>query len=186
MSQPFVGEIKLVGFNFAPRGYVFCQGALLSIQQNAAMFSLLGTTFGGDGRTTFALPNLQGRVPLHSGKGPAGDIYTIGDLAGSAGHALIIPEIATHTHTLRAKAANADESSAGINPSPAVALAQPLASQTGGGTKPVSIYSRNMTATTMAGSAIGTEGGGQPHENRQPYLVLNFCIAMEGVYPSPD
>jgi microcystin-dependent protein len=185
MTTPYIGQISLLSFNYPPRGWALCNGQLLSTTQHQALFSLLGTTFGGDGRTTFALPNLQGMVPLHFGQGPGGNAYSIGDLGGKAGYALGTSEIAQHTHTMRAKAALATADSSGTNPSPSVALAQPVASQSSG-TVPVNIYSRNPKNAVMGNNAIAMEGGGQPHENRQPFLVISFCIATDGIYPSPD
>src|SRR5580700_184509 len=161
MSQPFLGQIEIFAFGFAPKGWAQCNGQLLPINQNQALFSLLGTTYGGDGRTTFGLPNLQGRNPVHVGTG-----FALGALGGEANHTLIIGEIPTHTHT-------PEGSSAAVAGGPAGNLWAPHSSEDYGTT-------RN---TTMNRGTLANTGGSQPHLNLSPYLVLNFVIAMQGIFP---
>jgi microcystin-dependent protein len=170
MSQPFIGEIRIFGFNFAPRGWAFCNGQLLAIAQNTALFSLLGTTYGGNGQTTFALPNLQSRVPVHFGQGPGLSSYALGQEAGSESVTLIQNEIPAHVHTV-SPSCSTDDPNAGSpkNNFPAAA-----------GTP---IYS-NTSNAVMGVSNTSIVGGSQPHNNIQPYLALNFCIALQGIFPS--
>lgn len=167
MSDPFLGEIRIFGFNFAPRGWAFCNGQLLSISQNAALFSLLGTTYGGDGQTTFALPNLQSRVPIHFGQGPGLSNYTLGESAGTETVTLTQNQIAAHSHLVNAS--NGDPSTT----RPANGL------PSGGGA-----YAASSDGSTMSPGMVANAGGSQPHTNIQPYLVLNFCIALQGIFPS--
>jgi microcystin-dependent protein len=178
MSLPYISEIRIMSFNYAPNGWALCNGQTMQIRQYQALFSLIGTTYGGDGIQTFQLPNLQGRVPLHfSGN------YRLGSLGGEASHTLTMAEMSGHTHTLRAKAMAADDTAAGVLPSPAVTLAQAFATQAGGVKTPVSNYGTGSPTLTMAPNALANTGG-QPHPNQQPYLVLNFCIALVGIFPS--
>lgn len=163
MSEPFLGEIKIFSFGFAPKGWALCNGQLLPINQNQALFALLGTTYGGDGRTTFALPNLQGRVPFHMGGG-----FTQGQSSGEAAHTLTISEMPAHTHLPVGNSNNASVAS------PAGNL---WAGSSGGGYLPTA-------NTTMNPASILPTGGSQPHDNMSPYLVLNFCIALQGIFPS--
>lgn len=177
MADPFVGEIRCFGFNFAPRGWAMCNGQLLAISSNTALFSILGTTFGGDGRTTFALPNLEGRSPMHPGSSP-GLTTILGEPTGSSTVTLIISEVPRHTHAIFAaqiETGGGSERSAG--PTPTSYLAR-----SGGGT----IYQEPPTTpnTPFSTSAIGVTGNSQSHNNLQPYLVLNFCIATEGIFPA--
>lgn len=165
MSEPFLGEIHPFAFNFAPRGWATCDGQLLSIAQNTALFSLLGTMYGGNGQVTFALPDLRGRTPLHVGSG-----FTQGQRAGEESHTLIVSEIPAHNHTLNASGSPANTST----PSNGSLLA---ASQ-------ADIYAPATALTTLHTNSISNTGGSQPHNNMQPYLVLNFCIAMQGIFPS--
>ncbi len=163
MSEPFLAEVRLFSFAFAPRGWAVCNGQLLPINQNQALFSLIGNTYGGDGRTTFALPDLRGRTPVHFGNG-----VTLGQSAGEEGHALAVAELPMHNH----------QASAGTDataPSPSGNVWGTVAGQ--------SFYA-NAASATMSASAIGTAGQGQPHSNMQPSLVMNFCMALQGLYPS--
>jgi microcystin-dependent protein len=173
MSNPYMSEIRIMSFNFPPKGWALCNGQLLSITQNQALFSLLGTTYGGDGRTNFALPNLQGRVPTHfpSGTRP-------GVVSGEAEHTLQVTEMPTHSHLMMATATAAQL--AAPDPTNSRFLAQ--AKSPAGA---VNIYSTANQNITFAQNAIANNGGSQPHENRQPFLVLNFCIALQGIFPSP-
>jgi microcystin-dependent protein len=168
-ATPFIGQVIPVPYNFAPRGWAFCQGQLLSIAQNAPLFSLLGTQFGGDGRTTFALPNLQGIVAIHQGQGPGLSAYNVGQTAGSASVALNQSQLPAHNHNALAFAR------AGATASPAGACWARPASDTPYGVSPQG---------AMGASAIAPAGGGSAHENQQPYLVLNFIIALQGIFPS--
>ena len=165
MSEPFLSEIKIVSFNFPPKGWALCNGQLLPINQNQALFSLLGTTYGGDGRTTFALPDLRGRVPIHWGGG-----HTLGERAGEENHTLNISEMTAHVHTVAASNANPNQGSAAGNM---------WASGAGA-------YSGSAPNTSMNPASIGNVGGSQPHTNIQPYLVLNFIIALQGIFPSQN
>ena len=166
MSNPFLGEIKLVSFNFPPKGWAFCNGQLLPINQNQALFSILGTTYGGDGRVNFALPNLQGRVPVHMGDG-----IILGEVGGEASHVLSIQEMPTHTH--------APAGSSGL-------ANQPSAVGHVWGANASNPYSNGAGNTAMNPATISNTGGSQPHENMSPYLVLNFVIALQGIFPSQN
>lgn len=175
MSEPFIAEIRIFAGNFAPRAWAFCDGQLLPIAQNTALFSLIGTTYGGDGRTTTALPNLQGRAPMHPGRGPGLTARRLGEKVGTETVTLVEAQIPSHTHTLRAVGA------AGTEDDPTNhALARENA-----GTRDF-IYQKNTTANLvdMASEALATTGGGQAHTNLQPFLTLNFIIALQGLYPS--
>jgi microcystin-dependent protein len=173
MQDPWLGEIALVAFNFAPVGWAMCNGQLLSIAQNTALFSLLGTTYGGDGVNNFALPNLQSRVPLHFGQGAGLSPYVLGQTVGVESVSLQTTQMPAHTHSYTPQAS----SSGGSVGSPAGAL---WASSATGDT----IYLKGSSNTTMAAQTIGQTGGGQPHENRQPLLALNYIIALVGIFPS--
>ncbi|MFC5865065.1 phage tail protein [Acidicapsa dinghuensis] len=165
MSTPFLSEIKIFSFGFAPKGWALCNGQLLPINQNQAIFSLLGTTYGGDGRVNFGLPNLQGRIPTHMGNG-----QTLGERGGEPNHTLSIAEIPNHTHTWAAtnSAANA--------PGPTSNLLGAAPEYNGSASNLVAMYP----------GTLATVGGSQPHENMQPYLTLNFCIALQGIFPSQN
>jgi len=167
MAEPFLSEIRLFSFNFAPRSWALCNGQLLPINQNQALFSLLGTTYGGDGRVNFALPNLQGRVPIHTGNG-----HTLGQNGGEQAHTLSMAEMPTHTHTAQASAA------AGAQNVPAnnMVLSQRAAE----------IYRAPSNLAPMVAGTLTSIGGSQAHLNMQPYLTLNFCIALQGIFPSQN
>jgi microcystin-dependent protein len=183
MSSPFLSEIKIMSFGFPPKGWALCNGALLPINQNQALFSLLGTTYGGDGRVNFGLPNLQGRVPMSMGQG-----HVLGELWGEQAHTLNIGEMAAHFHTMMASATGSASGGTGRVPGPAgtKALAQGHASQPGGTTVQVNIYGTGSPSTTLIPGTIGNTGGSQAHQNMQPYLTLSFCIAVQGIFPSQN
>ena len=167
MSEPFLGEIRIFGFNFPPRGWAQCQGQLLPISPNTALFSLLGTTYGGDGRTNFALPDLRGRVAMGDGTGSGLSARTLGQKVGEESVTLTTAQMPSHNHSLHAASEQANQSKPGGN-------------ELAGGT----FYHAVATDTVMAGSSIGNTGGGQGHPNVQPSLVLNYCIALTGTFPS--
>ena len=168
MSTPFMSEIKLVAFNFAPKNWAMCNGQLLPINQNQALFSLLGTTYGGDGRTNFALPDLRGTAAMHQGAG-----YIMGQYVGEENHTLQLGETPAHTHLVKASS-SAGNISKPLNAFPANAA-------------PAQIYSGGPSpqqGTTMSAAMVSTYGGSQPHPNMQPYLVMNYIIALTGIFPS--
>ena len=168
MAEPFLGQLMCVGFNFAPRGWATCDGQMMSVGQNTALFSLLGTQYGGNGTTTFGLPDLRGRVSLHQGSGPGLSNYTIGEAGGVESVTLSSQQMPLHNHAINASNSDASDQTPGGNfPS-------------GGGAYNNSPPPRQTMNQAMCGNA----GGNQPHENRQPYLVLNWIIALEGIYPS--
>jgi len=165
MAEPFISEIRLFSFNFAPKGWAACNGQILPINQNQALFSLLGTTYGGDGRVNFGLPNLQGRVPIHTGNG-----HNLGESAGEQNHTLTVAEMPQHTHVARASAANADA------PVPTNNL---LASAN-------NLYAPPANPTNLHPASVTNAGSSQAHLNMQPFLTLSFCIALQGLFPSPN
>jgi microcystin-dependent protein len=171
MADPFVAEIRIFPFNFAPKGWAFCDGQLLPLSQNTALFSLLGTTYGGDGKSNFALPNMQGNVPMHPGQGPGLSLHDLGETGGSETVALLESEIPSHSHSLNAAA-----------PPGVVFAGDPttaIARSSGG-----AIYqTSNAGLVQMNPSAIAPAGGSLPHNNMQPYLTLNYCLALQGVFP---
>jgi microcystin-dependent protein len=173
MSDPFVAEIRMFGFNFAPTGWAQCNGQLLPISQNTALFSLLGTFYGGDGKSTFALPNLQGSVPVHEGQGQGLSQYFLGQQGGSQFVTLLESEIPAHTHGLRTSTTGTDEEG----------LKTPAGNTTGTEPNTFSIYGPPNSLVNMAFQALAPAGGSLPHNNMMPYLVVNFCIAMQGVFP---
>lgn len=176
MSEPFIGEIRCFGFNFAPRSWAFCNGQLLQIAQNTALFSILGTFYGGDGRTTFALPNLQGRIPMHWGNSPGGLDTRVGEVLGQTTVTLTANEIPAHDHAIiAAEASTVEERSV-----------SPTNTSFVGNAKGGLIYQvPPVTANApFSPRAISETGGSQAHNNMQPYLVLNFCIALFGIFPS--
>jgi len=178
MAEPFLSEIRIMSFNFAPNGWALCNGQLLPINQNQALFSLLGTTYGGDGRVTFGLPNLQTRVPIHMGSG-----YTLGQVAGENTHTLNIGELTQHNHLVNAINVAAATSAGGHTPANTKLLAQGNAN-VGGTDTSVNLYGSGNPSQTFAQQTITPTGGSQPHNNQQPFLVLNFCIALQGIFPS--
>src|SRR4051812_16786094 len=169
--DPFVAEIRIFPFNFAPKGWAFCDGQILPLSQNTALFSLLGTTYGGNGQTTFALPNLQGSAPMHPGQGPGLSLHDLGQTGGSETVTLLQSEMPAHTHALQANAAPADLQLPGNDRS--------MARSNGG-----NAYETPLgTTASMAPESLSPAGGSQPHNNMQPYLTLNFNIALQGVFP---
>ena len=172
MSEPFIAEIRIFAGNFAPRGWAFCDGQLLPISQNTALFSLIGTTYGGDGRTTTALPNLQGRAPMHPGRGPGLTSRHLGEQVGTETVTLTEAQIPSHTHTLMGANSRASASSPANN----------LFNRSTGEMAYQSDTTTNLT--TLAPETVTTTGSSQPHNNMQPYLAINFIIALVGLYPS--
>jgi microcystin-dependent protein len=170
--DPFVAEIRIFPFNFAPKGWAFCNGQILPLSQNTALFSLLGTTYGGDGKSNFALPNLQGSAPMHPGQGPGLSLHDLGETGGSETVTLLGTEIASHSHSLMASTQPGEDPT----PGPSEALARSVGA---------SLYQSvtNANVVQLSPNTIAPTGGNQPHNNMQPYLTLNFCIALQGVYP---
>ena len=166
MSQPFLSEIKIMSFNFPPKGWALCNGQLMPINQNQALFSLLGTTYGGDGRVNFGLPDLQGRTPMHMGGG-----HTLGERGGEQNHTVSISEIPTHTHVM-----DGTSTTGTVNQTTGNIL----------GVSQTPIYNGPQSLTTLTPASIANVGGSQPHPNMQPYLTLSFCIALQGIFPSPN
>jgi microcystin-dependent protein len=169
MSEPFLAEIRIVSFQFAPKGWAFCNGQLLPINQNQALFALLGTTYGGDGRVTFALPNLQGRTPIHVGNG-----HVLGERAGEQAHTLTVTEVPAHTHSAGLAGTTADaDSQSPVGTRPAVAS--------------IEMYAQTTPQAPMHPlAATAVAGGSQAHTNMQPFLALNFVIALVGIFPSQN
>jgi len=163
MAEPFLSEIRIMSFGFAPRGWALCNGQLLPINQNQALFSLLGTTYGGNGQTTFALPNLQGRTPIHMGNS-----HLLGEAGGEQAHTLSISEMPTHTHIANASTANGSTNFANGN----------ILAAAG------NLYAAPNSLTTLNPTSITNVGGSQAHLNMQPFLTLTFCIALQGIFPS--
>ena len=169
MAEPFLGEIRMFSFNFAPKGWALCNGQLLPINQNQALFSLLGTTYGGNGATSFGLPDLQGRVPVH----PGSDVV-LGQKAGNEAVTLIASQLPAHNHPVRASSdvANAISAAGAV-----------LAGKPRGG---VDVYANPSNLVPLAAGSVGNTGSSQPHPNIQPSLVISFCIALQGIFPSPN
>lgn len=169
MADPFVAEIRIFPFNFAPRGWAWCDGQLLPLSQNTALFSLLGTTYGGNGKSNFALPDLQGRVPMHPGQGPGLSLHDLGETGGSETETLLESEIPSHSHAMRASYAD------GISQSPVNEL---LATGIN-----ISQYAPPGALTALSPNTLAPAGGDQPHNNMMPFLTFYFCIALQGVFP---
>ena len=167
--DPFVAEIRIFPFNFAPKGWAFCDGQILPLSQNTALFSLLGTTYGGDGKSNFALPNMQGNAPMHPGQGPGLSLHDLGETGGSETVSLLESEIPSHSHGITVSQADA------LVGSP---VGQLFASGVG-----IGMYAAPGALTQLSDNALAPAGGDQPHNNMQPYLTLNLCIALQGVYP---
>lgn len=166
MAEPFLSEIRIMSFVFAPRGWALCNGQLLPINQNQGLFSLLGTTFGGNGQTNFALPDLRGRTPIH-----VGGSHTLGERGGEQAHTLSLAEIPTHIHTVQGNSGTAN----GTNVNNGSVF----------GATTVNIYGAPTSLTALAASTVTNVGGSQAHLNMQPFLTLSFCIALQGIFPSP-
>lgn len=164
MAEPFLSEIRLMSFNYPPKGWALCNGQLLPINQNQALFALLGTVFGGDGRTNFALPDLRGRVPIHVGSG-----HVLGDRGGEYAHTLSVQELPAHVHAVNAATSATD------------GHASPSGNVLGGGNN---VYGRTGADTGLHPQTVQTVGGTQPHSNTQPFLTISFCIALQGIFPS--
>lgn len=170
MADPFVAEIRMFPFNFAPKGWAFCDGQLLPLSQNTALFSLLGTTYGGNGKSNFALPNLQGRAPMQPGQGPGLSLHDLGETGGSETVSLLESEIPTHAHTMRGSIDDAD-------------LQIPQSFTTMAKSSGQNAYSSTATPVSLAPETLAPAGGDAPHNNMMPYLTFNFCIALQGVFP---
>ena len=169
MADPFVAEIRMFPFNFAPRGWAWCDGQLMPISQNTALFSLLGTTYGGNGASNFGLPNLQGSAPMHPGQGPGLTAYQLGETGGSETVSLLQSEIPSHTHAMNASAVDGTDQT-------------PQASYPAGGVG-IRQYALASALTPLSDNALAPAGGNQPHNNMQPYLTVYFNIALQGVFP---
>lgn len=172
MASAFIGQISLFAGNFPPRNWAFCDGQLLPIAQNTALFSILGTTYGGNGQTNFALPDLRGRVPMHPGSGPGLSTHTLGEVSGAENITLISSQMPAHSHLVNGVASGGNQSSPAGN--------LPAIESTGTSLD----YSNAATNATMNAGMIGTAGGNQPHSNLQPYTCVNFIICLSGIYPS--
>jgi microcystin-dependent protein len=171
MAQPYVGEIRMFAGNFAPAGWLFCAGQLLPIAENEVLFQLIGTTYGGDGETTFALPDLRSRVPIHQGTGPSGNTRIMGEMGGVESVTLTTQQIPAHSHPLLVSTAVANNS----NPAGSVPGESPS----------VTLYLEESPSVAMNASAITPTGGNQPHDNMQPFQCVNFIISLFGIFPSP-
>jgi microcystin-dependent protein len=180
MSEPFMGEIKIISWNFPPQGWSFCNGQLLPINQNQALFSLFGTTYGGNGQTTFGLPNLQGRVPIHQGNG-----FVMGQAGGETAHTLTQAEMTAHNHFVQSNTATAATSNQSL-PAATAVFGLALGVPSSGTNFAVSAYGAGAPANALAPQTIGNTGGSQAHSNQQPYLTLNFIVALQGVFPSQN
>ncbi len=169
MAEPFLSEIRIMSFVFAPKGWALCNGQLLPINQNQALFSLLGTTFGGDGRVNFALPDVRGRTPIHVGSG-----HTLGEKGGEQAHTLSIAELPTHLHLVNGTSTSSDPDGTNI----------PTGNLLSAG--PAEVYSAPSQLVALSPTTVSNVGGSQAHLNMQPFLTLSFCIALQGIFPSPN
>ncbi len=179
MSTPFLGQIEIFSFNFAPKGWTQCNGQLLPINQNQPLFSLLGTMYGGDGRVNFALPDLRGRIPISMGEN------VIGSAGGQEFHTVTMSEMAAHNHMQNVNT-NQPTGNNTVTPASNTVLGNTGGTQNPGGPFSVALYANTQGNNTLAPGTLGTTGGSQPHENRMPYLVLNYCIALQGIFPSQN
>ena len=170
MAQPYIGEIRCCGFNFAPVGWAMCNGQLMAISENSALFNLIGTTYGGDGQSTFALPNLQSRVPIHQGS-LAGNNYVMGQIGGVETVTLSTAELPAHSHSI-------------VATSNAATVKRPANTFYAASSSGNNFYESGTALTAIASNTVSSAGGGQPHSNLQPYLTLNWCISLFGIYPS--
>ena len=170
MADPFVAEIRIFPFNFAPKGWAFCDGQLLPLSQNTALFSLLGTTYGGDGKSNFALPNMQGNAPMHPGQGPGLSLHDLGETGGSETVTLLESEISAHSHSLNAANFPANSKT-------------PAGNSIARGSANTYLAPAGLPVVNMSDQALAPAGGDLPHNNMMPYLTLNFCIALQGVFP---
>ena len=170
-TDPFLGEVMMISWNFPPKGWAFCNGQLLPINQNQALFALLGTTYGGDGRVNFALPNLQGRLPVHMGAG-----FTLGQLGGETAHTLTQSEMPQHIHTLIADTTLAPTADGNL----------PASNRRLAGSRNANLYGPAANLQAMSAAVVGNAGGSQPHDNMAPYLTINFVIALSGIFPSQN
>jgi microcystin-dependent protein len=177
MSGPFVAEIRIFPFNFAPTGWAFCAGQLMPISQNTALFSLLGTTYGGDGKSTFALPNFQGTSPMQQGQGPGLSLRDLGEIGGEENVTLLTTEIPLHSHTVAADTGGA----ASADPTNAIYKGSQIP-----GNPPTAVWSYNQSAPNTQSGVVNIvpQGGNLPHSNLMPYLTLSFCIALQGIFPA--
>ena len=173
MADPFVAEIRMFGFNFAPTGWATCDGQLLPLSQNTALFSLLGTTYGGDGKSTFALPDLAGSAPMHPGQGQGLSLYDLGQIGGSEFVTLLQSEMPVHAHSISASTNAADEEG----------TKAPVGAMPGAQQGSNQMYTAMASPVAFAPEALAIAGGSLPHNNMMPYLTLNFCIAMQGIFP---
>ncbi len=171
MSDPFIGQTMIFAGNFAPVGWAFCNGQLLSISQNDVLYTLIGTTYGGDGVNTFALPNLQGRIAIHAGQSPGNGTYTLGQTGGTETHTLVVTEMPAHTHPMQAFQGQGDQPNLENN-----YLAQ--------SNQDVSIYTNATPDSSLAAPTLSPAGSSQPHDNMQPFLAMNICICTAGLWPS--
>jgi microcystin-dependent protein len=170
--DPFVAEIRIFGFNFAPKGWAFCDGQILPLSQNTALFSLLGTTYGGDGKSNFALPNMQGNAPMHPGQGPGLSLHDLGETGGSETVSLLQSEIPLHTHTMMVGTQDPADNQV---PGPSKILGKSAGA--------FAYVTGSPPLKAMNPNTVAPAGGDQPHNNMMPYLTMNFCIALQGVYP---
>ena len=180
MGTPYLGEIKLISWNYPPKGWVFCNGQLLPINQNQALFSIFGTTYGGDGRVTFGLPDMRGRVPIHMGNG-----FVIGEKGGELNHTLTTSEMPAHNHFVQSDV-QTDAANNFSSPAATEIFGLALGVPSSGTNFPVNPYGTGAPGGALAPQTVSNTGGSQPHVNTQPYLVLNYIVALQGVFPSQN